>query len=48
MGGVVFVDGHAEARKDGKINPPVDPGTGDPKGFINSRHWDPLKRGGDR
>jgi prepilin-type N-terminal cleavage/methylation domain-containing protein/prepilin-type processing-associated H-X9-DG protein len=48
MGGVVFVDGHAEARKDGKINPPVDPGSGDPKGLINSRHWDPFKRGGER
>lgn len=48
MGGVVFVDGHAEARKDGKINPPVDPGSGDPKGLINSRYWDPFKRGGER
>lgn len=47
-GVVVFTDGHAEARKDAAINPPVDPGTGDPKGLINSRYWDPLKRGGDR
>ena len=30
------------------INPPVDPGTGDPKGLVNSRYWDPLRRGGDR
>ena len=48
IGVVVFTDGHAEARKDGKINPPVDPGAGDPKGLINSRYWDPLKRGGER
>ena len=47
-GVAVFTDGHAEARKDGAINPPVDPGGGDPKGLINSKYWDPLKRGGDR
>ena len=47
-GVVVFTDGHAEARKDAAINPPVDPGAGDPKGLINSRYWDPLKRAGDR
>lgn len=45
---VLFVDGHAEGRKDATINPPVDPGSGDPKGLINSRYWDPLKRAGDR
>jgi prepilin-type N-terminal cleavage/methylation domain-containing protein len=44
----VFTDGHAEARKDAKINPPVDPGAGSPQGLINSRFWDPLKRGGNR
>jgi prepilin-type N-terminal cleavage/methylation domain-containing protein/prepilin-type processing-associated H-X9-DG protein len=44
----LFVDGHGEARKDAAINPPVDPGAGDPKGLINSRYWDPLKRAGDR
>lgn len=44
----LFVDGHGEARKDTSINPPVDPGAGDPKGLINSRYWDPLKRAGDR
>ena len=48
IGVAVFVDGHAEARKDKQINPPVDPGTGDVRGLINSRYWDPLKRGGDR
>ena len=37
IGVAVFTDGHAEARKDGKINPPVDPGAGDPRGLINSR-----------
>ena len=47
-GVVVFTDAHAEARKDQAINPPVDPGTGDPRGLINSKYWDPLKRGGDR
>jgi len=46
-GVVVFTDGHAEARKDARINPPVDPGTGDSQGLVNSRHWDPLKRAGD-
>ncbi len=48
LGVAVFTDSHAEARRDAAINPPVDPGTGDPKGLINSRYWDPLKRGGDR
>jgi len=47
-GVIVFTDSHAEARKDAAINPPVDPGSGDPKGLINSRFWDPLKRGGER
>jgi len=46
-GVVVFTDSHAEARKDATINPPVDPGSGDPKGLTNSRYWDPLKRAGD-
>lgn len=48
IGVAVFTDGHAEARKDAQINPPVDPGTGDIRGLINSRYWDPLKRAGDR
>ena len=47
-GVVGFNDGHAEARKDSQINPPRDPGFGDVKGLVNSRYWDPLKRGGDR
>jgi prepilin-type N-terminal cleavage/methylation domain-containing protein/prepilin-type processing-associated H-X9-DG protein len=47
-GVAAFTDGHAEARRDEAINPPVDPGTGDPRGLINSRFWDPLKRAGNR
>jgi prepilin-type N-terminal cleavage/methylation domain-containing protein len=43
---VSFNDGHSEVRKDGKINPPVDPGSGGAKGLINSRYWDPLQRAG--
>jgi prepilin-type N-terminal cleavage/methylation domain-containing protein len=48
IGVVVFTDGHAEARKDAQINPPVDPGSADIRGLVNSRYWDPLKRAGDR
>jgi prepilin-type N-terminal cleavage/methylation domain-containing protein len=48
VGVAVFTDGHSEARKDSKLNPPVDPGTGDPRGLKNSRYWDPLKRGGEQ
>jgi prepilin-type N-terminal cleavage/methylation domain-containing protein len=48
IGVVVFTDGHSEARKDNQINPPVDPRSGDTRGLINSRYWDPLKRAGDR
>ena len=47
-GVVVFTDGHSEARKGARINPPRDPGFGDTRGLINSKYWDPLKRGGDR
>jgi len=46
-GVVVFNDGHAEPRKDKQINPPRDPAFGDARGLVNSRYWDPLKRGGD-
>jgi prepilin-type N-terminal cleavage/methylation domain-containing protein len=49
LGVVVFTDGHSEARKDAQINPPVDPGAGGGSaGLVNSRYWDPLKRGGSR
>lgn len=41
-----FNDGHSEARISKLINPPVDPGSGNPKGAINSRYWDPLQAGG--
>jgi prepilin-type N-terminal cleavage/methylation domain-containing protein len=47
-GVALFTDGHSEARKDAGINPPVDPGAGSVKGLVNSRYWDPLKRGGER
>jgi prepilin-type N-terminal cleavage/methylation domain-containing protein len=43
-GVVVFNDGHAEARKDAQINPPVDPYDGSAKSLKNSRFWDPLQR----
>jgi prepilin-type N-terminal cleavage/methylation domain-containing protein len=48
VGVALFTDNHAEARRDASINPPVDPGTGVAQGLINSKYWDPLKRGGDR
>jgi len=43
-GVVVFTDGHSEARKDASINPPVDPGSGNARGIVNSEFWDPLNR----
>jgi prepilin-type N-terminal cleavage/methylation domain-containing protein/prepilin-type processing-associated H-X9-DG protein len=45
-GVVVFVDGHSEVRQDEQINPPIDPGSGNPRGLINSEYWDPLNRAG--
>jgi prepilin-type N-terminal cleavage/methylation domain-containing protein len=48
VGVALFADSHSEARKDAAINPPADPGTGNPQGLVNSRYWDPLKRAGDR
>ena len=45
---MAFNDGHAETRKSAEINPPVDPSSGNPKGLINSRYWDPLQRGGQQ
>ena len=44
LGVAVFNDGHAEARKDNQINPPVDPVLGAQQGLINSEYWDPLNR----
>jgi prepilin-type N-terminal cleavage/methylation domain-containing protein/prepilin-type processing-associated H-X9-DG protein len=47
-GNVGFADGHSESRNEANINPPVDPQSGNPKGLINSRYWDPLKTAGDQ
>jgi prepilin-type N-terminal cleavage/methylation domain-containing protein len=47
-GVVVFNDGHAEARKDKTINPPLDPYGGNPRSLINSRYWDPFQRAGSQ
>ncbi len=43
-GVALFNDGHAEARRDANINPPVDPSSGNAKGVINSQYWDPYDR----
>jgi len=48
LGVACFTDGHAEARRDKYINPVRDPAFGDALGLVNSRHWDPLKRAGNR
>jgi len=47
-GNTVFNDGHSESRKDEKINPPLDPYSGNAKSLINSKYWDPQQRAGDR
>lgn len=48
-GDVAFADGHAEAKKEANINPPVDPLSGSSsKCLINSQFWDPLQRAGIR
>jgi hypothetical protein len=43
-----FADGHAEARSDKAINPPINPVSGSAQGLVNSRYWDPLQRGGQQ
>jgi prepilin-type N-terminal cleavage/methylation domain-containing protein len=43
---VSFNDGHSEARKSEKINPPANPADGTAKSLINSQYWDPLQRAG--
>jgi prepilin-type N-terminal cleavage/methylation domain-containing protein/prepilin-type processing-associated H-X9-DG protein len=43
-GNLVFNDGHAESRKDEKINPPLDPYGGNARSLINVQFWDPLQR----
>jgi prepilin-type processing-associated H-X9-DG protein len=49
MGNVGFADGHAEAKRDAEINPPIDPEFGgSAKALSNSRFWDPLQRGGEK
>ena len=48
VGVMVFADAHSEARKDAKINPPVDPSSLDPRSLINSKYWDPRKQAGDK
>ncbi len=47
-GNVGFADGHAEAKKEGDINPATDPkdGGNPAKALLNSRYWDPLQRAG--
>ncbi|HEY2083646.1 MAG TPA: prepilin-type N-terminal cleavage/methylation domain-containing protein [Verrucomicrobiae bacterium] len=48
-GNVGFADGHAESKREGDINPPVDPEfAGSSSSLANSHFWDPLQRGGDR
>jgi prepilin-type N-terminal cleavage/methylation domain-containing protein/prepilin-type processing-associated H-X9-DG protein len=44
VGMAVFTDGHAEARNDADINPPVDPAAATVKALDNCRYWDPLQR----
>jgi len=44
VGAAVFTDGHAEARKNANINPPVDPASATVKALTNCRYWDPLQR----
>jgi len=41
-----FNDGHSEARKSNRINPPANPADGAPAALINSHYWDPLQRAG--
>jgi prepilin-type processing-associated H-X9-DG protein len=42
LGNVVFVDCHAESRKNSQINPVADPESGGNGGLTNSQYWDPL------
>jgi prepilin-type N-terminal cleavage/methylation domain-containing protein/prepilin-type processing-associated H-X9-DG protein len=47
-GVINFADGHAEARKDQNINPPVDPVSGSFQALANSQYWDPQQAAGQR
>jgi prepilin-type N-terminal cleavage/methylation domain-containing protein/prepilin-type processing-associated H-X9-DG protein len=44
VGNCAFTDGHAEARKDANINPPVDPAGAAVQSLVNCQYWDPLQR----
>jgi prepilin-type N-terminal cleavage/methylation domain-containing protein len=44
IGNCAFTDGHAEARKNAKINPPVDPAGASVESLVNCEYWDPLQR----
>lgn len=44
QGVMVFNDGHSESRKSARINPPMDPSSGNAKALQNSEFWDPLNR----
>ncbi len=48
MAVIAFNDGHAEARKSERINPPANPADRNAKALINSQYWDPLQRAGAR
>lgn len=43
MAVISFNDGHSEARKSDRINPPANPADRTAKALINSRYWDPLQ-----
>jgi prepilin-type N-terminal cleavage/methylation domain-containing protein/prepilin-type processing-associated H-X9-DG protein len=49
-GNVGFSDGHAEAKRESDINPPVDPESLSNIGkcVANSHYWDPLQGAGDQ
>jgi prepilin-type N-terminal cleavage/methylation domain-containing protein len=46
MAVISFNDGHSEARKSDRINPPANPADRNAKSLINSQYWDPLQRAG--
>jgi prepilin-type N-terminal cleavage/methylation domain-containing protein/prepilin-type processing-associated H-X9-DG protein len=47
-GNVGFADGHAQAKQNSAINPPVDPEGGSIQALVNSQFWDPLQSAGQR
>jgi prepilin-type N-terminal cleavage/methylation domain-containing protein/prepilin-type processing-associated H-X9-DG protein len=48
VGNVGFSDGHAEARQEASINPPVDPNASSAQGLVNSQFWDPRQAAGQK